>query len=327
MELKIRNYVIEAPIEKILNTVKRELTNGKLRDIKQRGTEYCVTCPHHGGGVERNPDCYINASKESELEYGYFHCFACGFSGRLSKFIGECFDADEKFGEDWLISNFGVEVFEQKVSLEAFNIKEEETEPDYIDESVLDNMQSYHPYMTQRKLSTKVCETFKIKYDTETQSLVFPVYDEHNRLYMLTRRSVNSKKFVIDSNKEKPVYLLYFINKKHIKEVTVCESQINALYLWSLGIPAIALFGTGTQHQYDLLNKSEINHYYLCFDGDSAGVKGTKRFIKNIKKDVFIDVIEMPSGKDANDLTAEEFDSLNILDSYDWLQKQKEKSF
>ena len=316
-DLVIRNYLIDTPIDKILTQVKNELTNGKLKSINKKGGQVRVTCPHHGEGKEHNPDCYINASNDSELEYGYCHCFACGFSGRLSKFIGECFDEDEKFGEDWLIERFGNSLTDKQVVLQDIDLLQK-NETQYLDETILNTMQSYHPYMDKRKLSRKVCEMFKVKYDPNTKSLVFPVYDEYNKLYMLTRRSVENKTFIIDSDKEKPVYLFNYIKEKNIREVCVCESQINALYLWSLGYPAIALFGTGTKHQYDILNSSSIKHYFLCFDGDDAGTKGIKRFIKNIRKDVFIDVCELPKGKDVNDLSLDEFDSLSILDYQDW---------
>ena len=319
-DLVIRNYVIDESIEKILQQAKKEITNGKLKSFALKGSQVRVTCPHHGDGRENNPDCYINASKDDELEYGYCHCFACGFSGRLSKFIGECFDYDESFGEEWLIARFGTSLVDRELVFPDFDLSQK-NETKYLDETILDKMQSYHPYMDKRKLSRKVCEMFKVKYEPSTKCLVFPVYDEYNKLYMLTRRSVESKKFIIDANKEKPIYLFNFIKEKNIKEVCVCESQINALYLWSLGYPAIALFGTGTQHQYDLLNKSCINHYFLCFDGDGAGTKGAKRFIKNINKNVFIDVVKLPQGKDVNDLSLEEFEALDIKEYHDWLRE------
>ena len=48
---------------------------------------------------------------------------------------------------------------------------------------------------------------------------------------MLTRRSVIDKTFIIDKDKEKPVYLLNYIKNNNIKEATVVESQINCLTL------------------------------------------------------------------------------------------------
>ena len=325
MQLIIRDYVITEPIVNILNKVRGELTNGKLRYFKEKGNQIKVTCPHHNDGKEHDPDCYINASSDSkDLEYGYCHCFACGFSGRLSKFIGECFDKDESFGEKWLVDNFGHSVVDEQVDdLYDFNIVSDlelsqKNETKYLDESILDTMQTWHPYLDKRGISREVCNKFKIRYEPETKCVVFPVYDENDKLYMLTRRSVESKKFIIDSDKEKPIYLFNVIKKNNINEVTICESQFNALTLMSWHIPAIALFGTGTQHQYDLLNKSGILHYYLAFDGDGAGDRGIKRFLQHIRNDVFVDIIVMPRGKDVNDLTEEEFNSLKIISSDEW---------
>lgn len=132
--------------------------------------------------------------------------------------------------------------------------------------------------------------------------------------------------FIIDSNKEKPIYLLNYIKEKHLKEMTICESQINALTCWSWGIPAVATFGCNvTPKQIDIINKSGLNHIYICFDGDSAGKKGTAKLISNLKKSIFVDVIVMPNGKDVNDLTETEFNSLDIVSGPDWLKSYKKE--
>ena len=143
--------------------------------------------------------------------------------------------------------------------------------------------------------------------------LSFPVWDEYNRLVLITYRSVIDKRFFIEEDKDKPVYLLNFVNNWKIKTVYVVESQINALTLWSWGYPAIALIGTGSEQQMEILNKCPVRNYILCFDGDEAGDKGIKRFRKNIRKDVMISQKIIPRGKDVNDLTKEEFDNLKII--------------
>lgn len=323
-ELIINDYIIDAPIEDILTKVKSQLTNGKLHYFKEKGNEIKVTCPHHGDGKEKNPDCYIVNSTDGDLEYGYCHCFACGFSGRFSKFVGECFDADEKFGEKWLVENFGntlaYELSDKLYDYSCFEEKNDKANSEYLDESILDRYQKWHPYLDSRHISRQVCEQFKLRYDPISSCIIFPVWDEDNNLYMLTKRSVKNKMFIIDEDKEKPLYLYNVVKRNNIREVTIVESQFNCLTLWSWHIPSVALFGTGTPHQYDILNNSNILHYYLAFDGDSAGDRGILRFLKNIRRDVFVDIIMIPRGKDVNDLTEEEFNSLSIVDSQEWLR-------
>ncbi len=308
--IKVGNYTIEESVYNILLKVKRELTNGKLSKIEKKAGQVVISCPYHSESI---PSCYVN-------EDGIWHCFSCQESGKLPKLIGECFDADEKYGKQWLVSNYvGDVLVEHKENLFDDNLFEDKKE-EFLDESILDKYEDWHPYLDKRHLDKDICRLFKVKYDAEKEMIVFPVWDEHNRLYMLTRRSVNDKTFHIDYNKEKPVYLLNYIIKKGIPEVTVCESQINALTCYGFGYPAIAMFGTGTDYQYKILNKSGIRFYHLAFDGDDAGRKATKKFIDNITN-AFIDVIMIPEHKDVNDLTQEEFDNLEVLSSSDWLEK------
>lgn len=100
-----------------------------------------------------------------------------------------------------------------------------------------------------------------------------------------------------------------YIEKLNINTVVVCESQINALTCWSYGVPSIALFGSSlTNYQRDILNRSGIRHYILALDNDDAGKKGVERFMSMIRKDVFVDIVEVPPNRDINDLSKEEFE-------------------
>lgn len=312
--IKVGNYTIDVPVYSILLKVRSELLTGKLKDIEKRGKQVRITCPCHDNGHESTPSCFVN-------DEGIWNCFACHESGKLPKLIGHCFDEDEEFGKKWLIDTYvGDCIVEHETNVlpdDLFEDKKTKT----LDESILDTYEDWHPYLEKRHLTKDICKLFKVKYDKEKEMIVFPVWDEHNKLVMLTRRSVNNKTFLIDKDVEKPVYLLNYIIKKNITEATICESQINALTCYTYGYPAVALFGTGTKYQYNILNKSGIRHYYLAFDGDDAGRKGIKRFLDNIRKDVFIDVILLPKGKDVNDLTQEEFDSLEIISDAEWLDK------
>lgn len=311
MNLIINNRIIDTPLIKILKQVKSEINTEKLREFKEKHDNVIVTCPFHKNGQEQHPSGNLYCGDSPEIEYGWFKCFTCGETGPLTKFIGECFNSTTEFGKEWLLERFGNTIVEKKLELLPINLNANTTQ--CLDEKILDSFQNYHPYMTQRKLTSDVIDKFKIKYDIDTKSIVFPVWDERGKFLMLTRRSVENKTFIIDADKEKPVYLLNFIRQMNIKSVYVCESQINALTLWSWNYPAVALFGTGTKIQYEILSKSGIRVYNLCFDGDEAGDKGVKNFIKNLgDKGALINVIKIPRGKDVNDLTKEEFDKIML---------------
>ena len=316
MELIIDNHIISESIDEILRTLRLEMSPERKLDYTKRGDNWSVTCPSHKQGRESHPSCQLYCGDSPDVEYGHMYCFTCGEQGPLYHFVAECLEKDDEYGKRWLVERFGDVLMGRELVLDDIVLDEGKAEP--LDERYLDTLQSWHPYMQKRKLSRDVCEKFKIRYDPSTESIVFPVWDENGKLYMLTRRSTESKMFMIDGGKEKPVYLLNVIKRNAIDEVTVVESQMNALTAWGWGYPTIALFGTGTSHQYEVLNSSGIRHYYLCFDGDDAGRKGIRRFLKNVRKDVFVDIIIMKEGKDVNDLTQDEFESLRIVSAEEW---------
>ena len=318
-ELLIDGYLIECPVGKIIETLQSELTNGRLRDIK--GVEgvdsnITVTCPFHKNGKESKPSANVYVGDDESVPYGFFRCFTCGEQGPFQKFVGACLGFDEAAGAAWLIDRFGKRVGDARPKLQFI--------PQQSRVSVKDLMKSgrkpefdrsafepWHPYLQQRKLSRSVCEEFGVSYDPATKSIVFPVWDADGNYKFNARRSVETKRFMIDKDAEKPVYLLNFVLEKGIRDVIVAESQINALYCWSLGYPAIALFGTGSADQYEILKRTPISRYVLGFDGDAAGQAGAERFRKRMPKGVLIDSMAVPFGKDLNDLSPQEIAELH----------------
>lgn len=315
MELVINNKVIDAPVYDILKQVHKE-TNGRyLNTIIDKGDNVFIQCPFHSDGKEKHPSCTVFARDDDKYtDKGITHCFACGISVPLFTLVGHCFGQDDEFGKEWLVQRYSNIFIEKQTYLPEIQIgKPKETA---LDESILDQFAYFHPYQFQRKLSEEVILKYRVGYDKETDSITFPVWDEHNRLKFITKRSVKTKQFFIPQGVKKPVYLLNFMLKENRDTVFVCESQINALYMNTLGYPAVALIGTGTRDQYEILNKSPIRHYILAFDGDEAGDKGITRFLSNIRKDVFVDVMLLPRGKDCNDLTSEEIAQLPLISQY-----------
>ena len=316
--LIIDNHVIQKEIKPILNKLRLEITDGKLRSIRYMGDNVRVTCPFHKNGLENRPSCDIYVGNDDSLNWGTYHCFTCGSKGSLIEFVAECLNISTNQAKKWLKDNFTdyrVEtsscVIDDSINLKK-NIKQKVTNNNL--EEKLEKMQSWHPYLQTRKLSKEVCNRFDVKYDPKTECIVFPVRDLSGKIVFFTRRSVNSKQFIIDSNITKDIYLLYNMLQEGTKTLYIAESQINALTLQSWGYPAVALMGTGTKYQYELLKKANILHYVLCFDGDEAGRKGTINFIKNLGENSFITIKALPEGKDVNDLTKEQFDNLDIYE-------------
>lgn len=315
MELVINNHIIDSDITLILDTIKVQSNNKYLKNIINRNDNISITCPFHNNGNENRPSCCVyNRTDNSKVPYGFFRCFTCGEQGNLWKLVSKCLNITYEDSKIWLTDNFSNTIREKYLNLPKIELhKNYKKQQQYLNEKILDKYSYLHPYQFKRGLTEEIIKKFKIGYNFDTNSITFPVWNEHGQLVGITERNVDYKKFYIPKNMDKPVYLLNFIEKENITEVVVCESQINALTLWSWGIPAIALFGTGSKHQYEILNKSGIRVYHLAFDGDLAGQHGALRFKKAMNKYVLVDVIEIPKDKDVNDLSKEEYLKLPII--------------
>lgn len=319
MNLIINNHIIDSNLEDILKRLRQETDGRFLKDITKRGDNIAITCAWHKDGLENHPSCYVySRTDNSEVPFGFYKCFTCGSKGQLYQLVSRCLNCGIEEAKQWLIDNFSKTITEELISLPTISLKKNKIE--YLDESILDQYAYFHPYMFKRKLTEEIIIKYKIGWDKEKDAITFPIWDENNHLLGISERSVNSKYFYLPKDIGKPVYLLNFIKKEHIQEVYVVESQIDALYLNSLGKSAVALLGTGTKDQYEILKKSGIRIFHLALDGDMAGRHGIMRFIENMPDNIIIDVLLLPEGKDINDLSKEEIDNLRIMDKTNYMR-------
>ena len=308
----IDNYVINKRIEEILTLLKLSLTNGKLKDIENKGDDILVTCPHHDGGHEKTPACNIYIGNDTKLPYGYFNCFVCGEKGSFLKFVAECFDAPESYAKAWLLENFGGELIAKNLFMgEPIVLNRNKGIKKHLDESILDQYQTWNPYLAKRKLSREICELFKVRYDPKYRQVIFPAYDMKGNLVMLAKRSIDVKSFYLDKDVEKPVYCLDYVMKNNIKTVLITEGPFDCLTGWEYGFPTIATFGKISDYQIEQINKSCINIIYAAFDNDAAGRSFLETLKRKLTKRIIIIETKFPAWrKDLNDLTKEELQEI-----------------
>ena len=311
-QLIIDNYVINKPIEEILTLLKLSLTNGKLKDIENKGDDILVTCPHHDGGHEKTAACNIYIGNDTKLPYGYFNCFVCGEKGSFLKFVAECFDAPESYAKAWLLKNFDGELIAKNLFMgEPIVLNRNKGIKKHLDESILDQYQTWNPYLAKRKLSREICELFKVRYDPKYRQVIFPAYDMNGNLVMLAKRSIDVKSFYLDKDVEKPVYCLDYVMKNNIKTVLITEGPFDCLTGWEYGFPTIATFGKISDYQIEQINKSCINIIYAAFDNDAAGRSFLETLKRKLTKRIIIIETKFPAWrKDLNDLTKEELQEI-----------------
>ena len=311
--IKIRNKELNVSVDSIIDRLKDFLFERYediyFKDMKDVGEDIMLTCPFHSNHNERKPSFGIRKSD------GMCHCFTCGFAGTISQMISKILNVEDEVGEKWLLDNFYDNIFETRDDLELnLSRLNEIKKNNFITEDELDKYRYYHNYMWKRKLTKEIVNYFDVGYDKDTKCITFPVNDINGNCLFIARRSVNTKMFLLPKNINKPVYGLDKVIKNNNSEVIICESIFNALTCYIYGnIPGVALFGTGSNYQYEILKKCNIRHFILGFDGDEAGDKGREKFYNNLKDFAFISYLKIPRGKDINDLTQEEFKNLEKI--------------
>lgn len=317
------NKVVLTPIIDIINMLQQQLyvnNINKLKNIQYKQLNARVTCPIHKEGLENTPSCDIllhdketinSFGKKITVPAGTVHCFGCGYNASLVKFIADCLNITYRKATEWLLGFVDYEILieQRDIGEDIFlskNVDNNYSELPAITCDILKEFDYFHPYMYERKLTDEIIEKFEIGYYPKEDVLTFPVYVDGKCLFV-AKRKVKYKKFIMPKVNPKPIYGLDYVENE--KEVYVTESIINALTLWSYGLKAIALFGTGSRYQIDLLNNINIRKYIICLDGDEAGINGRNRLLKFLNNKI-VTYLDIPKNKDINDLSKEEFFNL-----------------
>lgn len=300
----IDDIVIDADLSDILKTLRTELATKNINVFsvtKPAGDNIQTICPFHKHGQERKPSFGINVNT------GACNCFTCGWKGYLPYLI-ECLYGryDNDFGKNWLIRNFNsISVSSRPgIKLPNRNVKLDTTIK-CVPESELEQYRYTHKYLYDRGLSNYIIDKFDVGYDKNTDCITFPVKDLDGNVVFVARRSVKSKFFNYPTGVDKPVYGAYLFKDGKYKECYITESFFNCLTLWKFGLPSVALMGTGTKTQYEILNKLPVREYILALDPDTAGQNGTKKLRDTLCSNHLIKEIQYIDDKDINELQEE----------------------
>lgn len=316
--LRINNYIINVPLFEVVNQLRMALTNGKLKELKpwaEGDDNIVVTCPsrHHKGGRENSASMNIYVGDNSKIPYGFCKCWSCDFQCTFTYFVAECFECSEDFAKNWLIDKFGV-LAEASVIIEDDIVIKQKKSSVRLSSSYLDNLQNWHPYLAERKLSREVCELFKVKYDPVTSQIVFPCFDTVGNLIMAPRRSIFYKNFYLDKEQDKPVYCLDYIIKNNITTALLCEGPFDALISYTYNYPAICTFGMPSPSQIAAINKSTIKVLYNGMDNDPAGRRMANIIKAGLDPRIIIKDVQWPKGKkDPGECTFEEFQKVMTI--------------
>lgn len=315
MSLMVNNKIIKTPVKDIIELLRQQCFVNhldRLRNIEIKSNNIRITCPFHSGGHERTPSCEILLEDKGSTPAGTVHCFGCGYRASLVKFIANCLNISYKQATEWILSVSNYDIIQSTRDISEIELKlDTEDVEEEVPEVSIDELKQYdyiHPYMFERKLTDDIIKKFDVGYDPKADSLTFPVYVDGKCVFVAKRR-VKYKRFDLPELKNKPIYGLDYITDN---EFIICEGVIDALTCWSYGKQAVALFGTASDYQLKILNNVRQRKLVIGTDGDEAGDKAARRIAKALTNKL-VTRLDIPKGKDINDLSKEEFDKLEEI--------------
>lgn len=162
-------------------------------------------------------------------------------------------------------------------------------------------------YLKGRGILDGVQNVFNTGVGTKGDCITLPWHDKNGRIINVKYRSTTNKAFWYSKDGEpvkNHIYGLFLIKQYRMTTVWLVESEIDCLYLWSLGIPAVALGGASiSESQCRLLRSSGIETIIIATDNDTVGHRFADVLVKEFLSYMNVFRFIFPEGKkDVNEL-------------------------
>jgi DNA primase len=259
-----------------------------------------------------------------------YHCWVCG-GGSLLSFVMEWKSFDEGSAVRWLYQfasedAISKEQFAEEVDRVLGDPVSTELALPYFNSKVLDRFSPAPPeWLQSRNISSEVANSFGVKYNAESErhsansdyvgpSIIFPHFWNEKVVGWQSRWLDESRpdwipKYTNTSDFPKET-TIYNFNLFQDDVVVVCESVPTVLVLASIGVPAMATFGSSVSERQIALLKRFQQGLYIAPDNDGAGVKYLDTLYEGLERFIPLKLIEPvgdpDSGNDLADLDRSE---------------------
>lgn len=256
-------------------------------DPKKNGRGYKLLCPFHD---DKNPSLSVDDKKQ------LFHCFGCGKSGDVIKFIEYLHNYSFKEATQYLVKknpnlkSFGGDIYSSAISsrLSADSTRKQtvknkpENSNQKAENSLNELVEKQHQSLFEKKQALEYLEKrgiadhevirkFKIGYSTGY--VTFPFFDDKGHVGEIYSRSIlNNAKL---PHKYLPGPHKGILNLEELKttdEIYLCECVIDAISLYCMGIKNVTCsFGKG--NLTDELKEKLSKHYkrvLITYDNDTG---------------------------------------------------------
>ena len=95
--------------------------------------------------------------------------------------------------------------------------------------------------------------------------------------------------------------------------VVVVEGFFDCMKVSAAGFPVVGLLGSSLSSQQEDLLAQHFDQVILCLDGDAAGRAATDDCVKRLARRMFVRAVDVPDGRQPDDMTSEELEQLLSL--------------
>lgn len=223
---------------------------------------------------ERHPSFAVNLENGTWIDSGAVGDYHKGHFIQLLAFLRE---EPEEETADYLLMVYSPLMKEETdlhLNMSKFGSLSKQEHLKIFSEEELKQFAFRHPYLGSRGISEEIQRRFRVGYDPHKKAVAMCWCNVNGEVVNIKFRSVNTKHFWYSNGQRIKNYLYgyhHFINNS-AAIVTITESEIDCMRLWTLGIPAVAL-GTAhiSQQQTDLLFKLDVEELVIATDNDAAG--------------------------------------------------------
>ena len=176
-----------------------------------------------------------------------------------------------------------------------------------------------HPYLEERGVHPCTATWFGIGYYTGAGFLhhrvVFPIHDSEGQLVGYAGRSLDGCEprylFPPSFRKSQVVFNLHRAVREAAGCAIVVEGFFDCLHVHQAGYHnVVALMGVSLSEVQEQLLRERFSKLVLMLDGDEAGRRASQQLAARLKGKVSSSVVELPSGRQPDQLSSEEMESL-----------------
>lgn len=295
--------------------VVEELEPFNLERMEQNGAEIRACSPFRN---ERNPSFYINVETGLWKDFGSHDDMRS--QGNLVTLLAHLHQLSYEDTEAYLLEKYNVVVDEVEGLDLKINIQMDKKENQTFNrEDLKPYLFRKKDYLLKRGISEEIQAKFVVGYCKKDKAVAFFWRDSvTGKVVSVKFRNIRQKQFYYLRGGQpvsRHVFGLYNVIQEGHRKVYLVESEIDAMYLWTHGIPSVAVGGSFlSDMQRRRLIASGVTELVIATDNDNAGEKLAKQVEKSLSGHIQMYRVALPNyANDINDVKKE--DIKKVIDS------------